>query len=176
MAKVWDLRGGKLIQALSGHKESVNCCGFLGEFAVTGCGNRFWESRDNTVIQWDINSGRHVKFHRGATDAVMSLACSREKQMIVAACMDKHVRLWDSSRNIRKKRDKSEAEGSVESKPAACPLGCGLHIENLNLDQHLERCPNRLVQCNVCNTKMTAQELEMHQKAGCEEQSYVCEL
>eukprot|EP00960_Hanusia_phi_P054729 762759-Hanusia_phi.AAC.1 len=189
LAKVWDLRGGKNLQVLTGHKvkcclswgfadgipqESVNCCRFLDDFAVTGSGNRFWESKDNTVIQWDIHSGKHVKFYRGAADAVMSIACSREKQIIIAACMDKSVRLWNSTKNEKKKREKSQ-QSSLESR-SVCPLGCGLQVEKLNVDQHLEECPERLLLCEICSSDVRAKDLEMHKNTACKERTYVCDL
>ncbi|KAJ1483401.1 WD40-repeat-containing domain protein [Baffinella frigidus] len=39
-------------------KDAVNSCKFIDKFIVSGSGNRFWGSKDNRVLMWEIEEGK----------------------------------------------------------------------------------------------------------------------
>jgi WD40 repeat protein len=56
-----------------GKQEAVNGCRFLEDYVVSGAGNRFWGSKDNTLIVWDANTGQAFRTLRGHSDAIMGI-------------------------------------------------------------------------------------------------------
>lgn len=40
---------------------------------MSGAGNRFWGSKDNTLIVWDANTGLSFRTLKGHSDAIMGI-------------------------------------------------------------------------------------------------------
>ena len=45
----------------------------MEDYVVSGAGNRFWGSKDNTLIVWDANTGLSFRTLKGHSDAIMGI-------------------------------------------------------------------------------------------------------
>lgn len=45
----------------------------MEDYVVSGAGNRFWGSKDNTLIVWDANTGQAFRTLKGHSDAIMGI-------------------------------------------------------------------------------------------------------
>jgi WD40 repeat protein len=86
--EVWDLRIGKQIHTLQGHRSKVTALAVLdGQHIVSG-------SEDNTLRLWDLASGTCLRVLSGHDDSIAALATL--SPILVASCAaDKTIRLWN---------------------------------------------------------------------------------
>ncbi|BAZ05498.1 WD40 repeat domain-containing protein [Calothrix sp. NIES-3974] len=110
--QIWDLKQGKLLQSLPGHKDGVNAVVISrnGKTLVTAGGTA--ENRTDTKIQvWNIGNASQVnnsqkssnrnrsirKLHTltGHTQGITGLAISPDGQTLFSASYDKSIKQWD---------------------------------------------------------------------------------
>ena len=91
--KIWDLRTGKLLQTLTGHKNAVTTLAYHPEKPILASG-----SFDKTVKLWDLKTGKEIVTLLGHTDNVNSVAFSPNGERLASASRDLSVRVWDHAR------------------------------------------------------------------------------
>lgn len=67
---------------------------------------------DNTIMLWDLGSGKRLKTMTGHTDVVYSLQFSMDNNVLVSGGLDETVRIWDVNQN----EDADVMEGITDSK------------------------------------------------------------
>lgn len=85
-----------LFYVYSGHTAQVNAVAWSpdGQRIVSGSGNPWNSSGDNTVQIWDATTGRNIVTYRGHAAAVNAVAWSPDGQLIASASNDTTVHLW----------------------------------------------------------------------------------
>ena len=88
-AIVWDLVSRSVRHVLKGHTESADCAVFISDDQlVTG-------GLDRTLRMWDLTSGVCTRTISSAhTDRILTLAVSRERDVLMSAGNDEHIRVW----------------------------------------------------------------------------------
>lgn len=111
IVRLWDVRTGKLIDRLRGHRDSVYSVAFTpdGRGLVSG-------SLDKTLKYWELNTdalrafvdgvprpnetyARCIHNFIGHKDYVLSVAISHDGQWIVSGSKDRGVQFWDTTGN-----------------------------------------------------------------------------
>src|SRR6266545_3263840 len=84
----WDTGASR---ELEGHTADVTSLAFSadGKTALSG-------SRDRTIRQWDIATGKTIKVFRGHARSVTSVAFSPDGKTIISGSDDRTIRLWDA--------------------------------------------------------------------------------
>jgi WD40 repeat protein len=92
LVKVWDVRTGKVLQTLPGHRGDVYTVAFShdGRWIASG-------SEDSTVKIWDGRSGDLARTFRGHTGIVTSVAFSPDGRRLISGSRDGTVKVWDVS-------------------------------------------------------------------------------
>jgi WD40 repeat protein len=93
LVKIWDVRTGKVLQTLSGHRGDIDTVAFShdGRWIASG-------SEDSTVKVWDGRSGEPVHSFRGHTGIVTSVAFSPDNRRLISGSRDHTVKVWDISK------------------------------------------------------------------------------
>jgi len=86
--KVHEALGGKVEKVLTGHTKSVLCLLADGDDRYLYSG-----SYDQTIIMWDIRSGKAFKTFKGHTSGVHALALSGD--ILYSASSDNSIRAWN---------------------------------------------------------------------------------
>lgn len=88
--KVWDLKDGKLLRTLRGHKGWVRAVAIMpdGRHVISA-------SRDHTLIVWDLRSGKRMLTLCGHTNDVMAVAVTPDGRRAVSASWDHTLKIWD---------------------------------------------------------------------------------
>jgi WD40 repeat protein len=87
LIRVYDIRSGRLVSILNGHKGSVQCLQFDDHKLVSG-------SWDTTCIVWDIVNFSILLVLTGHTDCVISLEFCND--ILVTGSYDKTIMIWDT--------------------------------------------------------------------------------
>jgi WD40 repeat protein/tRNA A-37 threonylcarbamoyl transferase component Bud32 len=88
--KVWDVKSGRLIQALPGHTGDVYCV------AVSPHGRWIASAGiDTTIRLWDAKTWKPLHRLRGHTGVICSLAFSPDGRRLVSGSRDRTVKVWD---------------------------------------------------------------------------------
>jgi hypothetical protein len=87
---IWDLKKGKLIHTLEGHKEAVNSVAFSpdGDYIASG-------SKDQTVKIWKVNTGELDYTFEKINSTVTSVSFSSDGLYIACGTEDNSIRIWD---------------------------------------------------------------------------------
>jgi WD40 repeat protein/serine/threonine protein kinase len=87
--RIWDVRTGKPLVTLRGHKDKVHAVAFSpnGQMLVTA-------SEDTTVRVWVADSGEEYFTLRGHVGPVYSARFSRDGRFVVTASADGTARIW----------------------------------------------------------------------------------
>lgn len=92
--KIWEVRSGKLLQNLEGHRETPELCAFAPDFACTMAVSG---SRDGVVHLWKINgyndennanptaSNRELFFFSGITRSILQCEFSPDSRIVAAS-------------------------------------------------------------------------------------------
>jgi WD40 repeat protein len=66
-----------------------------GTLALSGSGNRYGESKDNTIRVWNVQTGAEIRRFTGHSDAVVAAQVHPDGRSILSASRDGLVILWD---------------------------------------------------------------------------------
>ncbi|HVU88540.1 MAG TPA: protein kinase [Pirellulales bacterium] len=91
VARIWDVATGQPVRELK-HGRYVHAVAYSpdGRFIATGSNDKASELK-----LWDAASGVEIRSFDGHTDAVLSVAFSRDGQRLLSSSYDKTARLWD---------------------------------------------------------------------------------
>lgn len=87
---VWDIKTGKDIKILKGHKDSIKQIAISPDKKYIASA-----SKDKTIRIWDVQTGKEIQSLFGHTESVNSIAFSPDGKQVVSASSDKTVRFWD---------------------------------------------------------------------------------
>lgn len=87
---LWNLSGGNCLQVFEGHKDTVWCVAWGGNFQQALSG-----SADKTLRLWDVKTGRCLRVFEGHTGTVYSVAWSADQRHALTGSSDKTIRMWD---------------------------------------------------------------------------------
>lgn len=84
-----NIQNGKVAGTLAGHDKSVECVGLSSRLPITATGGM-----DGNLIIWDLQtlSSRNICRHE---DGVIKLLWLQSPSLILTACLDGKVRVWD---------------------------------------------------------------------------------
>jgi WD40 repeat protein len=88
--KLWDVKAGRLIDTLEGHRWGVTSVAFSPDGSILASGGG-----DITVKLWDVKDSKLIATLEGHKDDVRSVAFSRDGAMLASGSMDNTVKLWD---------------------------------------------------------------------------------
>jgi WD40 repeat protein len=129
LAKVWEVRTGRLIQTFRGHSSHVFCARFSpnNRQVVTSGGN--------TAKLWEVASGAQVKMLIGHAQRVHSAEFSRDGAVIVTSSEDGTAKLWNAHSG-KEIRTINVAKGWIYSaafSPNSSQVATGAHNGRLDL-------------------------------------------
>jgi WD40 repeat protein len=118
---MWDASSGKLVRTFEGHKAAIGCIAISqdGEIIAAGSGS-YTEVQgisDNTVMLWEVSTGRLVTTLVGHQKRVISVAFSPNSQRVVTGSLDGSVRVWSASRNQQIQSINAQGVHSVSFSP-----------------------------------------------------------
>jgi WD40 repeat protein len=125
--KLWNIKANAEERSLAGHDNTVYTVGFSpdGKYAISAGGGRDTseQKNDHAIRLWDLSTGRQVQQVDGHTDAVMSLAVSRDGRYLLTGSRDETLKLWSiaTGRELRTFRGYAAEVASVEFS-AGAPL------------------------------------------------------
>ena len=87
--EVFSWPGGKPLQVLNDHKDSVMAVAWLSESSLASA------SLDHSVVLWDTGTGSPAKRLKGHSRGVSSLCFLAHKKILVSAGIDQSLRVWN---------------------------------------------------------------------------------
>jgi WD40 repeat protein len=91
---VWDAQTGEKLWALrAAHLETIRSLAFSPDGRRLAVASGGWA---NTVVLWDLTTGRELLTFRGHTHPITSLAFSPDGARVVSGSEDHTVRIWDA--------------------------------------------------------------------------------
>ena len=91
--RLWDVRAGKRLRVLKGHKERIRKVSFSPDSATMAS----WSAFEETVILlWDVVTGRQKQTLIGHTQLVESVSFSPDGATLVSGGLDGIVRIWNT--------------------------------------------------------------------------------
>jgi len=125
---LWDYASGEEIHRLRGHTQMA-FGGVLfvpgGRRAVSGAGDIFAASVDNTVRVWDVETGQELLRLEGHTDKIWDIDVSADGRFVASASHDGTLRLWDIFTEPAPRPPPSESRGEAEGLNASLESGEG---------------------------------------------------
>jgi WD40 repeat protein/serine/threonine protein kinase len=98
--RLWDANSGVELYRVPGHLASLSPDGRLiastGGFILIG-GNLVGDEGSRTVTIWEVESGRELLHFKGHSEAIMSVAFSRDGRQLLTSSQDNSAKLWDAS-------------------------------------------------------------------------------
>ena len=91
---IWDVRSGRLIRSLSGHRNEILAIAFVSD------GRQILSaSRDMTVKLWDTSTGRMLRTVQlsGETKSPKTMAISQDGSLVVSGTTTNDVKVWDAA-------------------------------------------------------------------------------
>jgi WD40 repeat protein len=90
--KLWDVKTGKEIRTLSGHREGygVNSVNFSHDGKMVASG-----SDDATIKLWDVETGKEIRTLSGHNGFILSVDFSPNSKILVSGSWDGTIKLWD---------------------------------------------------------------------------------
>jgi WD40 repeat protein len=110
--RVWDIRTGRQLPALSGHGAAVTSLGFdsAGRLVVSA-------SMDGTVRVWNMTTGQPEQALVGHTAPVLGVALTPDGSVAVSVAYDNTARLWDVRSGVELDAIASNGASSVAIDP-----------------------------------------------------------
>ncbi len=103
---LWDMDGGKPLQPLQGHCETVNAeerCAKVNAVAFSPKGRLLASASDDTKLMlWDADTRKPVATLPGHGGEVLGVAFSRDGKLLASASRDGTVILWDEATRQRR--------------------------------------------------------------------------
>jgi WD40 repeat protein len=103
--KEWDMETGECIRTYTGHSSSVDVSGMLKctvysssieSVSYNSNGKRIISgSSDNTIKEWDVETGECIKTYTGHSSSVESVSYSIDNHRIVSVSSDNIIKEWD---------------------------------------------------------------------------------
>ena len=92
VARIWNVRSGRLEHVLSAHDGVISRAGFSpgGGLALTA-------GKDGKAVVWDADSGDRVATLAGHSGAVNDARFSPDGELVVTASDDESARIWEAS-------------------------------------------------------------------------------
>jgi WD40 repeat protein/uncharacterized caspase-like protein len=94
-----DSATGRVLQTLSGHKDSIFGLVFSPDGATLASA-----SVDKTAKLWNVATGKEIKTLVGFGNNVLGVAFSPDNKLLLTSSMDKAIRVWDLADTTRPKR------------------------------------------------------------------------
>ncbi len=88
--KLWNLKTGKELQALTGHSRDVECVAISADSKILASG-----SDDNKIKLWNLQAGKELKTLAGHSGWVRCLAIMPDGKTLVSGSDDKTIALWN---------------------------------------------------------------------------------
>ncbi len=90
--------GTSRVIILRGHREEISAVACLPHCRILSCGGQSCgeiSSRDNSLRIWNAASGQEISCIQGHNDAITSLYCFPDGQLVVTGSRDNTIRIWD---------------------------------------------------------------------------------
>lgn len=139
--KLWNLKNGKLIRTLDGHKDGVN------DVLISPDGKLFFsaggasESNTNKVIKvWSMKTKKLLRTLKGHSLGVTSLAITSDGKTLISGSYDKTIKLWDVEKGKQKQTLKGHTSPvrSIAISPDGKTLASGGGSLNDNSDKTIK--------------------------------------
>jgi WD40 repeat protein/tRNA A-37 threonylcarbamoyl transferase component Bud32 len=95
---LWDHQSGVEVRRLIGHTETLFAGAYFGpdgRTVLSGSGDIFGPSDDNTLRLWDVETGKEIRRLEGHTMNLYDIALGSDGRFAVSASADGTVRCWD---------------------------------------------------------------------------------
>ncbi len=94
--KVWNLKTGKMLRTLDGHKDGVNSVIISSDGQIFAtAGGAAQANTDKTIKIWNFKTGKLLRTLKGHSQGITSLAITPDGQTLVSASYDKTIKLWN---------------------------------------------------------------------------------
>ncbi len=120
---LWDVANGLIIRRFRGHKDAVNTVAFSpdGKTALSGAGSgtSFSNVLDQSVIWWDVATGRILHRFEGHNGPVLGVAFNPDGHTALSSSSDTNIILWglDSGAETRRLTGHTSAVNAVAFSP-----------------------------------------------------------
>jgi WD40 repeat protein len=127
---LWEVRSGREVRALSGHKGRVWSVSFSPDGKSIASGSDDW-----TVRLWEVESGREIRALSGHRSSVSSVSFSPDGKRLASGSDDMTVRLWEveSGGEICALSDHRSSVLSVSFSPDGKRLASGSYDKTIRL-------------------------------------------
>lgn len=92
VAKLQDMRTGKVLRAFTGHRDTISALQISPDSRQLATG-----SKDNDAKLWDLATGNELFTLRGHTGNVAAVAFSPDGKTLATGSYDRTIKLWDVS-------------------------------------------------------------------------------
>ncbi len=91
IAKIWNLRTGKVLHILTGHSGSVNSLAFSPDGKILASGG--WV--DKTIRLWNVATGMEIHVLKEFSNSVMAVAFSSDGKIVTGKDYSLNLKQWD---------------------------------------------------------------------------------
>ena len=106
--RLWDVKTGKHIKTLTGHRDDVKSLSFSGNkiyriggvslksrLSFSSNGRFFASCARGGIWVWNMETGKHIKTLTGHTDSIHSITFSPDSGILASGSEDNTLRLWN---------------------------------------------------------------------------------
>ncbi|MHC9542366.1 MAG: caspase family protein [Vulcanimicrobiota bacterium] len=145
-AKLWEMPSGKVKDTLAGHRlkegnlvyyTPVTALAFSPDGRTLATG-----SKDNTIVTWNVKTGRKKSSLSGQSEQINGLAFSIDGKTLISGGEDNTIRFWNiesakEESSINTEHDVMAVAASPQGNFAA--VGCGKEIYLIDFASHKEK-------------------------------------